>query len=67
FRASAATEQSIPGSGLGLSISQAIAEAHGGTISLSSEPGVGTTFRIEAPLPRANTDVAPHITAMTAA
>jgi signal transduction histidine kinase len=67
FRTSSVTAQSIPGSGLGLSISQAIAEAHGGTISLSSEPGVGTTFRIEAPLPRANADVAPHITAMTAA
>jgi signal transduction histidine kinase len=67
FRTSSVTAQSIPGSGLGLSISQAIAEAHGGKISLCSDPGAGTTFRLEAPLPLANTDMAPHITAVTAA
>ena len=37
------------GSGLGLSICRAIAEAHGGTISLTSEQGRGT--RIEVRLP----------------
>jgi two-component system, sensor histidine kinase and response regulator len=50
FRSSTATEQAIPGTGLGLVISRAIAEAHGGTIDVTSEPGEGTTFRVEIPL-----------------
>jgi signal transduction histidine kinase len=50
FRSSTATEQAIPGTGLGLVISKAIAEAHGGSISLRSQPGTGTCFRVELPL-----------------
>ena len=50
FRSSTATEQAIPGTGLGLVISRAIAEAHGGTIAVTSQPGEGTTFRVEIPL-----------------
>jgi two-component system sensor histidine kinase/response regulator len=50
FRSSTATEQAIPGTGLGLVISRAIAEAHGGTIEVASQPGEGTTFRVEIPL-----------------
>jgi len=38
------------GSGLGLSIVSAIAEAHGGTAVLSGEPGQGSTFTIRIPL-----------------
>lgn len=33
------------GMGVGLSISRTIVTAHGGSISVSSEPGAGTTFR----------------------
>jgi signal transduction histidine kinase/CHASE3 domain sensor protein len=50
FRSSTATEQAIPGTGLGLVISKAIAEAHGGSIGVRSEAGRGTCFRVELPL-----------------
>jgi signal transduction histidine kinase len=50
FRTSAVGEQQIPGSGLGLYIARAIAEAHGGSISVASETGRGTAFRIEVPI-----------------
>ena len=50
FRATTATEHAIPGSGLGLSIAKEIIEAHGGTISLESEIGAGTSVRIELPI-----------------
>ncbi len=52
FRSSSATAQAIPGTGLGLVISRAIAEAHGGRISVVSEPGKGTSFRVELPFVR---------------
>src|SRR4029077_10255229 len=38
------------GVGLGLSIAQRIATAHGGDISVSSEPGSGSTFRMRLPI-----------------
>jgi signal transduction histidine kinase len=50
FRTSAATAQAIPGVGLGLSISRAIVEGHGGTIGVESREGHGTTFTIELPV-----------------
>lgn len=37
------------GAGLGLSIVQAIAEAHGGRVQLVSEPGQGATFTVVVP------------------
>jgi len=37
------------GMGLGLAISHAIVTAHGGTLSVESTPGLGTTFRVELP------------------
>lgn len=40
------------GSGLGLAIVLAIAEAHGGTVLLSSDLGRGSTFTIRVPLNR---------------
>ncbi|MBM4319596.1 MAG: hypothetical protein FJ125_06475 [Deltaproteobacteria bacterium] len=39
------------GSGLGLAIARRIAEEHGGELVLESEPGRGTTARLELPCP----------------
>jgi PAS domain S-box-containing protein len=52
FRSSTATARAIPGVGLGLTISRAIVDAHGGSIDFESEEGRGTTFRVELPLER---------------
>jgi signal transduction histidine kinase len=50
FRASGAAERHIAGTGLGLYIARAIVEAHGGSISVESEPGLGTAFSIDMPV-----------------
>jgi PAS domain S-box-containing protein len=49
FRTSEAVDQAIVGVGLGLAICKAIAEAHGGAISVRSEEGVATTFTVHLP------------------
>jgi signal transduction histidine kinase len=49
FRADRAMESAIPGAGLGLPLSKAIIEAHGGTIGLNSQPGSGTTVTVTVP------------------
>ncbi len=40
------------GLGLGLYLAHGIAEAHGGTLTVSSAPGEGATFRLALPLPK---------------
>lgn len=50
FRTDAAQAEQIQGSGLGLPIVKAIVDAHDGTISVTSEPRVGTSFVISLPL-----------------
>ena len=50
FRSASATRQVIPGTGLGLTITKAIAEAHHGTITVHSQESQGSTFTIRLPL-----------------
>ncbi|WP_186759172.1 cell wall metabolism sensor histidine kinase WalK [Arthrobacter alpinus] len=49
YRTGEARSSSIPGVGLGLSITKAIVEGHGGTISVASKLGVGSTFTLRIP------------------
>lgn len=50
FRASTARDGEMPGTGLGLVISQSIAHAHDTELKVSSEVGVGTTFSFDLPV-----------------
>lgn len=49
FRSARSRETAIPGAGLGLPVSKTIVEGHGGSISLESEPGVGTKATFTLP------------------
>lgn len=49
FRSKQAQTQAIPGSGVGLSVVRRIVEAHGGTVSVHSEAGAGTTISFSVP------------------
>jgi len=49
FRADPSRSSSTEGTGLGLSLVQWIVERHGGSITVESELGVGTTFTVSLP------------------
>lgn len=49
WRGDAGESQQVGGTGLGLPIVKSLVDAHGGEISLDSEPGQGSTFRILLP------------------
>lgn len=50
FRADPSRSRRTGGAGLGLSITRAIAERHGGTVEVESRPGTGSTFRVTLPV-----------------
>lgn len=58
YRMDKSRSQNVPGSGLGLAITKHLVLLHGGTISVTSEVGKGTTFEVW--LPRGTPDAIQH-------
>ncbi len=52
-QADAGTTRRFGGTGLGLTIARELAELMGGTLTVTSEPGRGSAFRLGLPLPEA--------------
>jgi two-component system OmpR family sensor kinase len=49
FRTDRSRARGSGGVGLGLALAKRIVEAHGGTIGVESQPGLGTTVRFSVP------------------
>jgi signal transduction histidine kinase len=49
YRVDGSRNRASGGAGIGLSIAKAIVEAHGGTLTVASQPGRGSEFRIRLP------------------
>jgi signal transduction histidine kinase len=53
YRVDAARSRARGGTGIGLSIVKHVAQAHGGSVQVSSEPGRGSEFTLRIPVSRA--------------
>jgi two-component system sensor histidine kinase SenX3 len=62
YRVDRARARDTGGTGLGLAIVRHVAQAHGGTVSVRSREGEGSTFTLSLPVaePRAETDAVRH-------
>ncbi|MCW2973040.1 MAG: signal transduction histidine kinase [Thermoleophilia bacterium] len=52
YRVDAARSRELGGTGIGLSIVKHVAQAHGGTVEVTSELGVGSWFQLRIPVSR---------------
>ena len=59
FRSDRSRARKTGGVGLGLALARRIVVAHGGSLTLESQPGVGTTARVTLP---AAPDAGQHLT-----
>jgi len=50
FQPGVRVDSKRPGSGIGLAVARAIAEAHGGTLTVDASPGGGATFTLQIPV-----------------
>jgi signal transduction histidine kinase len=51
FRVDSELTRKVPGTGLGMSIIKAIVEGHGGSVTVTSQAGIGTTVNFAIPVP----------------
>ncbi|MBX3211144.1 MAG: response regulator [Labilithrix sp.] len=62
-RVPGATSRTHEGTGIGLALVRELVGLHGGEVSVTSEVGVGTTFRVE--LPKGHAHLAPEAVSLT--
>jgi two-component system phosphate regulon sensor histidine kinase PhoR len=56
YRVDRGRSRELGGTGLGLAIVKHVAQAHGGSVTVQSVPGEGSTFRIHLPISEARAD-----------